>query len=214
MRAILITALLAPLAVAQQSDAPAAVKRPATFEATTQLVIVNVAAKTKSGEPIDGLKASDFTVIEDGKPQQVKIFEFERLEDALLPAPALVRREEEEVTAVKPLVGAAIAPAKPGEIKYRDRRLLVLFFDQAGMPVADQLRAQQSALKYLNTEITKSDLARISHRICRASHGGGGRRQITNRIGDGEVPDGENSLCGDHIAADLVGILSLLGQTS
>ena len=57
-------------------------------------------------------------------------------------------------------------------------------------------------------------LARISHRICRASHGGGGRRQITNRIGDGEVPDGENSLCGDHIAADLVGILSLLGQTS
>ena len=146
MRAILITALLAPLAVAQQSDAPAAVKRPATFEATTQLVIVNVAAKTKSGEPIDGLKASDFTVIEDGKPQQVKIFEFERLEDALLPAPALVRREEEEVTAVKPLVGAAIAPAKPGEIKYRDRRLLVLFFDQAGMPVADQLRAQQSAL--------------------------------------------------------------------
>ena len=161
MRAILITALLAPLAVAQQSDAPAAVKRPATFEATTQLVIVNVAAKTKSGEPIDGLKASDFTVIEDGKPQQVKIFEFERLEDALLPAPALVRREEEEVTAVKPLVGAAIAPAKPGEIKYRDRRLLVLFFDQAGMPVADQLRAQQSALKYLNAEITKSDLVAV-----------------------------------------------------
>jgi len=65
------------------------------------------------------------------------------------------------VTAVKPLVGAAIAPAKPGEIKYRDRRLLVPFFDQAGMPVADQLRAQQSALKYLNAEITKSDLVAV-----------------------------------------------------
>ena len=39
-------------------------------------------------------------------------------------------------------------------------------------------------------------------------------RQITNRIGDGEVPDGENSLCGDRIAADLIGFLGLLGQTS
>ena len=168
MRAILIAALLAPLAVTQQSaPPPAAVKRPAQFEATTQLVVVNVAVKTKSGEPIVDLAAGDFTVVEDGKPQQVKVFEFQRLEDAVLPAPApaLARRQEEAAApalpAVKPLVAAAIAPAKPGEIKYRDRRLLVFFFDQAGMPVADQLRAQQSALKFLSTQITKSDLVSV-----------------------------------------------------
>jgi len=54
-----------------------------------------------------------------------------------------------------------IAPARPGEVKYKDRRLLVLFFDQAGMPVADQYRAQQAALKFLNTSITQSDLVAV-----------------------------------------------------
>ena len=52
-------------------------------------------------------------------------------------------------------------PAKPGEVKYKDRRLLVLFFDQAGMPVADQIRAQQAALKFLKTQMAKSDLVAV-----------------------------------------------------
>ena len=91
---------------------------------------------------MEDLKASDFTVTEDGKPQQIKVFEFQRLEDTALPAPALApRAATPAAAAAKP--AAAIAPSKPGEIKYKDRRLLVLFFDQAGMPVADQLRAQQ-----------------------------------------------------------------------
>ena len=37
----------------------------------------------------------------------------------------------------------------------------MLFFDQAGMPVADQLRAQQSALKFLTPQITQSDLVAV-----------------------------------------------------
>jgi hypothetical protein len=43
------------------------------FQSTTQLVVINVAAKTKSGEPIENLKASDFTITEDGKPQQIRV---------------------------------------------------------------------------------------------------------------------------------------------
>jgi len=56
---------------------------------------------------------------------------------------------------------AGMAPSKPGEMKYKDRRLLVLFFDQAGMPVADQLRSQQAALKYLNTQMSRSDMVSV-----------------------------------------------------
>ena len=52
------------------------------FESTTQLVVVNVSVKDKNGKPLEGLKASDFTVTEDGKPQQIKVFEYQRLEDA------------------------------------------------------------------------------------------------------------------------------------
>ncbi len=133
------------------------------FETTTQLVVVNVAAKTKSGEPLNGLSAADFTVTEDGKAQQIKVFEYQSLADTVLPAPVLTSRPAEAAAApvVKPAVAMSIAPSKPGEVKYKDRRLLVLFFDQAGMPVADQLRAQQSALKFLNTQMTQSDLVSV-----------------------------------------------------
>jgi VWFA-related protein len=167
MRALLIAALIAPLALPQEpvtQTPPALSKKTPNFDVTTQLVVVNVAAKTKAGDSIADLKASDFTVLEDGKPQQVKIFEFQHLEDSVLPPPVLAQRPAEAApaaTPVKSTVAVSIAPAKPGEIKYRDRRLLVLFFDQAGMPVADQLRTQQSALKFLNSQITQSDLVSI-----------------------------------------------------
>ena len=147
-------------------------KEKVTFSATSQLVVINVAVKDKNGNPIEGLKASDFTVTEDGKPQELKVFEYQRLEDELVPPPPqeLKTREPEKkkeksaepaAPVVKPAVAAAIAPARQGEIKYRDRRLLVLFFDLAGMPVSDQLRAQKAAIKFINTQITTSDMVAV-----------------------------------------------------
>ena len=167
MRNIVVTILTAQLAVyAQQTAPPAAVpKGGVKFEATSQLVVVNVSARGKSGESLDGLKASDFTVTEDGKTQQIKVFEYQRMEDGALPAPAPATRDAGAVTAAappaKPAVAMAIAPARTGEVKYKDRRLLVLFFDQAGMPVADQLRAQKAALKFLGTQMTQADMVAI-----------------------------------------------------
>jgi len=161
MRTILAIWFTAQL-TAQQTGAPA--KAPLKFEATSQLVVVNVAAKDKNGNAIEGLKASDFTLTEDGKPQQLKVFEFQSLEDETLPAPQLKARPAEAQPAASSATSAVsppIAPAVQGEVKYKDRRLLVFFFDQAGMPVADQLRAQQAAIKFLNTQITKSDMVAI-----------------------------------------------------
>lgn len=135
------------------------------FEATTQLVVVNVSIKDKSGNPMEGLKASDFTLTEDGKAQQIKVFEFQKLENEALAAPVLKTRTAEPAVVdrgAKPaVVAAGIAASKGGEVKYKDRRLMVLFFDQSGMPVQDQLRAQESALKFLNTQMTKSDLISV-----------------------------------------------------
>ncbi len=124
------------------------------FEANSQLVVVNVSARDKNGAPLAGLQASDFTITEDGKSQTIKVFEFQRLEEAgTLPA---------EAPGAAPVKAAnAIAPAKPGEVKYKDHRLLVLFFDQAGMPVADQIRAQQAALKFVRSQITPSDVVAV-----------------------------------------------------
>jgi len=172
MRATFAIFLIAQLAAQQQTSTP---ENPpgfrkgtdVTFQVTTNLVVVNVTAKDKNGNPLEGLKASDFTVMEDGKPQQIGVFEYQRLEDTTLPAPTPSVPEATAapvaaLPAVKSGVNAPIAPsAKAGEVKYKDRRLLVLFFDQAGMPVADQLRTQQAATKFLTSQITASDLVAV-----------------------------------------------------
>lgn len=157
-------ALLLSLSLAAQQPPATAEKKPDkeyTFESSSTLVVVNVAAKDKSGNPLQGLKASDFTITEDGKPQHIRVFEYQSLSEAPLPAPELKTRTEEVVPPIKPVVGNRISPSSTAEIRYKDRRLMVLYFDLAGMPVADQYRAQQSALKYLNTNMSASDVVAV-----------------------------------------------------
>ena len=54
----------------QQSQPP---QRP-TFHATVDLVHFGVAVLDKEGKPVAGLKAEDFQILENGKPQAVKFF--------------------------------------------------------------------------------------------------------------------------------------------
>jgi VWFA-related protein len=173
-RAILAILLSLQIAFARQEpppplpeDAPApSSKRDIKFSTTTQLVVINVSVRDKNGQNVEGLKASDFTVTEDGKPQQLKVFERQKLDDTPLQPPALVSRKETETPAIaapaaKAAVSTPIAPSRAGEVKYKDRRLLVLFFDLAGMTTSDQIRAQQAALRFLSTRMAQSDLVAV-----------------------------------------------------
>ena len=138
-----------------------------TFSTTRQLVVEDVIVKSQNGSPVDNLKASDFLVTEDGKPQQISVFEFQKLSNEAVPAPSPALQQRTQVAAaapapaVKPLTAVEIAPEKPGDLKYRDKRLMVMFFDMTSMPIQDQMRAQASALKFLNTQMTASDLMAI-----------------------------------------------------
>ncbi len=176
MRTPLITLLLAQLLFSAGQEFPPPPppddfgqdipKTTVKFEATTQLVIVNLSVKDRDGKLLEGLKPSDFTVIEDGKPQKIKVFEYQRLEDQPAPPiPVLAARPSapppETVKAVKPAVAVPIAAGKAGEIKYKDRRLLALFFDLSGMPVADQIRARKAAQKFIRTQLTPSDMVAV-----------------------------------------------------
>ncbi len=72
-----------PAAFAQQSAAPV------TFTTTTTLVVIDVTVKDKSGKIISDLKKGDFTVAEDGKQQQIAVFDFQKLDvDSAPPVPA------------------------------------------------------------------------------------------------------------------------------
>ncbi|HEY6348440.1 MAG TPA: VWA domain-containing protein [Candidatus Angelobacter sp.] len=65
--------LLAPRSFSQSTPQSQTVLR-----ATTRLVILDVVATDEKGQPVSGLKAEDFTVLEDGKPQQLIDFSFQR----------------------------------------------------------------------------------------------------------------------------------------
>jgi VWFA-related protein len=59
------------------------------------------------------------------------------------------------------VVAAQIAPEAPGDVKYRDKRLLALYYDMSAMPEADQLRALDAGTKFIRTQMTAADLMAI-----------------------------------------------------
>ena len=59
------------------------------------------------------------------------------------------------------LTRGQMAPEGAGDIRYRDRRLLALYFDLTAMPVPDQLRAFNAARKFVRSQMTTADLMAI-----------------------------------------------------
>lgn len=159
MRAIAILLVFTLALPAQQTGTNTAAQKvdegSATFKASTQLVIETVSVKDKDGKGVEGLKASDFTITENGVAQKISFFEYQRLDDT--PAAAFTAK----VPAVPRLAHSSIAPEKPGDIHYKDRRLLALYFDLSSMPMPDQIRAFTAAEKFVRTQMTPSDLVAV-----------------------------------------------------
>jgi VWFA-related protein len=131
---------------------------PPTFSTRRDLVIVDVTVKDKNGKPIDGLTQKDFSVFEDGKQQQISVFEYQKLAMDPEPPPTLTLSDQ---LALPQSPRTVIAAEKPGEITYHDKRLLVLFLDFSSMGIPEQLRAQEASLEYLDKHITKDDMVAI-----------------------------------------------------
>ena len=134
----------------------AAYAQQATFKTSTRLVVLNVFAKDKSGKDLTGLTKESFTVLEDGKPQNISIFEFQKLDGATPPKPTLPATAS--TTDAKAQV---ITTRSAGEIQYRDRRLMVFFFDMSSMPPADQIRANKAALKFIDEQMKPADMVAL-----------------------------------------------------
>ncbi|HUA22375.1 MAG TPA: VWA domain-containing protein [Bryobacteraceae bacterium] len=157
--------LFGGLTLAGQQTGQNSAKIPDTglrISTTTQLVVEDVLIRSKDGKPVLGLKPSDFTITEDGKPQKISVFEFQTLDQpAGSPAPAVPTVKPAEHAAVRSVTSLQISPERPGDLKYRNRRLMVLFFDMTSMAIPDQKRAQTAALKFLRTQMTPADLVAI-----------------------------------------------------
>lgn len=129
-----------------------------TFHSESDLVLVNVTVRDKSGNFVRGLKSSDFTILEDNKPQSVSSFDIEDI-DAIA---------NQNVAQARPLSGLAqpvsatgAQPLLPSTGEFKDRRLIVLFFDVSAMEPDEIGRAITSAENYIDKQMAPADLVAI-----------------------------------------------------
>jgi VWFA-related protein len=131
-----------------------------TLTAKSQLVVETVVAKDKEGKFIPGLSAKDFTVIEDGTPQTIRFCEHQDLAAEETPV-ARAAPGTEQIKIYKKLSRTQLTPEAPENSRYKNRRLLALYFDMSAMRPPDQLRALSAAEKFLRAQMTTVDLVAI-----------------------------------------------------
>jgi VWFA-related protein len=128
-----------PSPPAEGHDKPTVYESATAMRATTRMVVVDVVATGKKGEPVMDLQADDFTVQEDGHAQQVRSFSFQHPADA------------------SPLVVAAqpSAPRLPEHVftnipSYRtDRPLNVILVDALNSTLLNQMSVREGMFKLL-----------------------------------------------------------------
>jgi VWFA-related protein len=152
-----------PVAVAAQSAQPLPAAAPQqgvaggfTLNVNANIVLNNVVVRDKkTGEVVKGLKASDFSIVEDKKPQRIISFDYQNVDEAA------VLHEKTTATGkatIADLLERNFA-ASPQELK--DHRLIVIFFDLSSMQDEDIDRAVDAAEKYVNTQMAPADLVAL-----------------------------------------------------
>ena len=129
-----------------------------TLSVRSQLVVEAVTVKDKQGSPVPGLTASDFTVTEDGVPQKIRFCEYQSLPTTAAPLP---RDNNESLIIYRKLARTQLTPEAQDDNRYKNKRLLALYFDMSAMPPGDQLRALDAAEKFIRTQMTAVDRVSI-----------------------------------------------------
>ena len=127
-----------------------------TLRVNTDIVLTNVVVRDKkTGAVVRNLRASDFTVLENGKPQQIRSFDFQTVDDA-------ARLAEKNTVSGKATIADILngdQAASPEAL--RGHRLMVFFFDLSSMQPEDIDRAVESAQKFVNEKMQPADLVSL-----------------------------------------------------
>jgi VWFA-related protein len=114
------------------------------FSASTHLVLVPAAVTDKQGQPVTGLTADDFEILEDGKVQRIS-----NLEEITAEASAVQRPPVEPNTFTNKL----IAP--------RAKKLEIVLLDLLNTPVAAREEARKSLLQFLSKSADQETLVAL-----------------------------------------------------
>ncbi len=135
----------APPAAVQTMQPGTAYESATVLRATTRLVVLDVVATDSDGNPVLGLEPTDFTVLEDGKLQKVRVFGFQH------PVSADPK--------------SATLPALPANVFTNIPRfqlpssLNVILLDGLNTPLTSQSYVRQKMLHYIETMPTDSPTA-------------------------------------------------------
>ena len=127
-----------------------------TLQVNANIVLTNVVVRDKkTGAVVKGLKASDFTIIEDKRQQTIASFDYQNVAEAAVLA-------EKNTVAGKASIADLLEhnfAASPEAL--RDHRLIVIFFDLSTMQDEDIDRAVDAADNYVNKQMQPADLVAL-----------------------------------------------------
>lgn len=127
--AALLYQSLSPAVFSQEPELP-----PPTLRTTTRLVVLDAIVTDSKSQPVPGLKPSDFTVLEDGKPQKISFFSYQSPQPAPPPPPAPL------APGVFTNLPEYHKPAGP---------LVILLMDGLNTPPNQGLEVRKQIMKYL-----------------------------------------------------------------
>jgi VWFA-related protein len=154
---VAVAALLAVTLQAQQQPRP-------TFRSARDLISVDVVVRDRNGNLVRDLKAEDFEVREDGRPQDVLSLSFQEIaKDTVQPlASAELLAGVEERLAATASADPAPGPVPMTAADVSGRRLMVLLFDLSSMQPEDVQRAIDSASRFVADSMSPADLVAVA----------------------------------------------------
>lgn len=136
---------------------------------TTSLVQTDVVVTDKDGKPVTDLKAEDFEILENSKPQTITNFSYV----AMAPTPV----PGSPTPTPTPRDKAGVPPPPPARLRPEQvRRAIALVVDDLRMSHEGVHAARQALRKYVDEQVQQGDLVAI----IRTSAGIGALQQFTN----------------------------------
>jgi VWFA-related protein len=148
-----LVSMMAGTPMVAQQEAPAGTF---TLKVQSDIVLTNVVVRDKkTGEVVKGLKASDFTILENGKPQKIASFDYQNVDEAA------VLHEKTTVTGKATIADLLNNDFATNPVELKDHRLIVMFFDLSSMQPEDVDRAVEAAQNYINKKMQPADLVAV-----------------------------------------------------
>ncbi|MCX6539563.1 MAG: VWA domain-containing protein [Acidobacteria bacterium] len=134
---------------------------PPKFKSSVEAVVLDVSVLDKDRRPVRGLTASDFTVLEDGKPQEIGTFTAIDLEDVIDVKAAPWTRQ--------------VAPDIRRNDDFRERRVVVIVMDSSTPMPAPEVPQAKRLGRSVVEGLAPDDLAAVVH-----TFGKGGGQTFTH----------------------------------